>query len=96
MEGNEGRETSEDGRRKGGKTVVIKIWRKILMKESEMEKRKWEEMKRVEREDRPLNTSDGREERELESRLMEEREMKGEIENVMIEEEREMRDNEGC
>ena len=28
-------------------------------------KRKWEEMKRVEREERPLNTSDGREVREL-------------------------------
>ena len=27
-EGSEGRETSEDGRRKGGKSVVIKIWRK--------------------------------------------------------------------
>ena len=33
-----------------------------------MEKRKCEEMKRVEREDRPLNTSDGREVRELEPR----------------------------
>ena len=30
----------EDGRGKGGKTVVIKIWRKRGMKESEMEKRK--------------------------------------------------------
>ena len=27
MEVNEGRETSEDGRGKGGKTVVMKIWR---------------------------------------------------------------------
>ena len=35
-------------------------------------------MKRDEREDRPSNTSDGREVRELESRRMEEREMKGE------------------
>ena len=40
MEGSEGRETSEDGRRKRGKTVGIKIWRKRWMKESEMEKRK--------------------------------------------------------
>ena len=40
MEVSEGRETSEDGRGKGGKTVVIKIWRKRGMKESEMGKRK--------------------------------------------------------
>ena len=40
MEGSEGREISEDGRRKGGKTVVIKIWKKRGMKESEMEKKK--------------------------------------------------------
>ena len=40
MEVSEGRETREDGRRKGGKTVVIKIRRKRGMKESEMEKRK--------------------------------------------------------
>ena len=40
MEVSEGRETSEDGRGKGGKTVGIKIWRKRGMKESEMEKRK--------------------------------------------------------
>ncbi len=33
--------------------VVIKIWRKRGMKESEMEKRKREEMKIDEREDRP-------------------------------------------
>ena len=51
--------------RKGGETVEIKIWRKRGMRESEMEKRKWEEMKRVLREDRPSNTSDGREVREL-------------------------------
>ena len=38
MEESEGRETSEDGRGKGGKTVVKKIWRKRWMKESEMEK----------------------------------------------------------
>ena len=44
------------------------------------------------REDRPLNTSDGREVRELESRLMEEREMKGEIEDEVMEEEREIRE----
>ena len=38
------------------------------MKESETEKRKKkDEVKRYEREDRPLNTSDGREARELES-----------------------------
>ena len=40
MEVSEGRETSEDGRVKGGKPVDIKIWRKRGMKESEMEKRK--------------------------------------------------------
>ena len=34
-------------------------------RENEMEKRKREETKRVEREDRPLNISDGREVREL-------------------------------
>ena len=37
MEDSEGSETSEDGRRKGGKTVVIKTWIKRVMKESEME-----------------------------------------------------------
>ena len=42
------------------------------------------------REDRPLNTSDGREVRELESRLVEERDTKGEIENEVMEEERKM------
>ena len=46
-------------------------------------------MKRDLREDKPSNTSDGREVRELESRLMEEREMKGEIEDEVMEEERE-------
>ncbi len=40
MEGSEGRETREDGRGKGGKTVGIKRWRKRGMKESEMENRK--------------------------------------------------------
>ena len=40
MEVSEGRETSEDGRGKGGKAVVFKIWRKRRIKESEMEKRK--------------------------------------------------------
>ncbi len=40
MEGSEGRRTSEDGRGKGGNAVVMKIWRKREMKESEMEKRK--------------------------------------------------------
>ena len=48
-------------------------------------------MKRVEREDRPLNTSNGREVRELEARLMEEREMKGEIEDEVMKEERKIR-----
>ena len=41
-------------------------------------------MKRSEREDRPSNTSDGREVRELESRLMEEGEMKEEIEDEVM------------
>ena len=36
MEVSERRETGEDGRGKGGKTVVIKIRRKRGMKESEM------------------------------------------------------------
>ena len=40
MKGRERSEISEDRRGKGGKTVVIKIWRKGVMKESEMEKRK--------------------------------------------------------
>ena len=53
-------------------------------------------MKRIEREDRLLNTSDGREVRELEPRLMKKREMKGEIEDEVMVEEREMRENEGC
>ena len=61
------------------------------MKESEMEKRKWEEMKRVEREDRPSNTSDGREVRGLKPRSMEEG-MKWEIEDEVMEEEREIRE----
>ena len=42
-------------------------------------------MKRVEREDRPSNTSDGREVRELTIRLMEEGEVKGEIEDEVME-----------
>ena len=45
------------------------------------------------REDRPSNTSDGRELRELEPRLMEEGEMKGEIEDEVMEEEREIRES---
>ena len=40
MEVSEGRESNEDGRRKGGKIVVRKGWRKRGMKESEMEMRK--------------------------------------------------------
>ena len=40
MEVSEGRETIEDGRGKGGKTVKRKVLRKRGMKESEMEKRK--------------------------------------------------------
>ena len=46
-------------------------------------------MKRDLREDRPSNTSYGRELRELEARLREEREMKGEIEREVMEEEKE-------
>ena len=49
-------------------------------------------MKRVEREDRPSNTSDGRKVRELESRQIEERKMRGEIEDEVMEEEREIRE----
>ena len=45
------------------------------------------------REDRPLNTSDGREMREFKQRTMKEREMKGETEGEVMKEEREMRDN---
>ena len=48
-------------------------------------------MKRVEREDKPSNTSGGRDVRELEPRLMEEGKMKGEIEDEVMEEEREIR-----
>ena len=44
------------------------------------------------REDRPSNTSDGREVRELEPRRMDERETKGEIEDEVMEEEREARE----
>ena len=40
MQRSERRETSEDGRGKGGKTVVRKGWKKKGMKESKMEKRK--------------------------------------------------------
>ena len=40
-----------------------------------MEKRKWEETKKYEREDRPLNTSDGREVRELEISQIEKEKM---------------------
>ena len=40
MEVSEGSERSEDGRGKGGKSVVRKVWRKRGMKESEMEMRK--------------------------------------------------------
>ena len=46
-------------------------------------------MKRAEREDRPLNTSDGREVRELEPRWMGKREMKRESGNEKMEEGRE-------
>ena len=49
-------------------------------------------MKIVEREDRPLNTPDGREARELEPRLMEKGEIKGEIEDEVMEEEREIKE----
>ena len=40
MEGGKGRDTSEDGRGKGGNTVEMKRWKKRGMKESETEKRK--------------------------------------------------------
>ena len=40
------------------------------------------------REDRPSNTSDGREMREFQAKSMEEGEMKGEIEDDVMEEER--------
>ena len=45
-----------------------------------------------EREDRPSNTSDGRKVRELESRQIEERKMRGEIEDEVMEGEREIRE----
>ena len=44
------------------------------------------------REERPLNTSDGREVRGLEPRSMKEREKKGEIEDEVMKEEREKRE----
>ena len=53
-------------------------------------------MERFKREDRPLKTSDGREVRELEPRLMEEREMKEDIEDVVMKEERKMREKGVC
>ena len=40
MEVSEVSETSEDGRRKGGKTVVMNLWWRRETKESEMEKKK--------------------------------------------------------
>ena len=52
-------------------------------------------MKRIEREERPLNTSDGREVRELEPRLIEDMQTKGDVVDEMMEEQREMRENEG-
>ena len=63
--------------------------------EEERDEGEWngnEEMKRDLREERPSNTSDGRDVRELEARLMEEREIKGEIEYEVMVEEREMRE----
>ena len=51
-------------------------------------------MKRVERDDRPLNTSDGREVRLFKPRSMEKGEMKGEIEGEVMEEEREIKERE--
>ena len=55
-------------------------------------------MKKRVREDRPLNTPDGREVRELKIMLMEEGEMEGEIEDEVMKEEKEIREreNEGC
>ena len=54
-------------------------------------------MKRASRENKPLNTSDGREVRELKPKLMEEGEMKGEIEDEVVKEEKEKkRENGGC
>ena len=47
MEGKEGREASEDGREKGGKPVVAKVWRK---RRNERKRNGKEEMKRDERE----------------------------------------------
>ena len=49
-------------------------------------------MKNDKREDRPSNTSDGREMRELPARLMEEEEMNVEIEDEVMEEKREIRE----
>ena len=54
-------------------------------------KRGNERKRRKMREDRPSNTSDGREVRALPPRLMEEGEMKGEIEDEVMEKEREIR-----
>ena len=63
-----------------------------MEKASEMEKRKREETKRVEREERPLNTSNGREVREFRARMMKENKMKGKTEDEAIEK----KGNEGC
>ena len=63
-------------------------WNKDLEEErNEREREKMEE-KRELREDKPSNTPDGREVRELEPRSMKEREMKEEIEDDVAEEER--------
>ena len=53
-------------------------------------------MKSLEREDRPLNTSDGREVIKFLSRSKDEGELKGDIADAAIEEEREVRENKGC
>ena len=50
-------------------------------------------MKRDMREERPSNTSDGMEERELKPRSMELRERNGEIEDEVMVEERKMRES---
>ena len=68
-----------------------------MEKENEMEKRKWEEMKRVEREDKPSNTPDGREVRELEPRLMKEGEWRERLKMKESEMKKgKKRENEGC
>ena len=78
--------TIEYSRWKNGNMVVK--YEEETWKKKEMEKKKWRELK----ENKPSNTSDGREVRELKTKVDGgRREMKGEIEDEVVKEEREWR-----